>query len=281
MRRRTKPEPRRAEPADVVERIRRHLEALDLPHAAEHLEEYLAWAARERPAHAELLDRVLGEQAAVRLERRVERRIHASGLREHKTLEAFDFNFQPKLDRALVMDLARLDFVRRQEDLILTGKSGTGKSHLLQSLALRGCRLQFSVRYSRCVDLVDDLYAGIADNTYNRRLRKWASAQLLVIDDVGLGQIKKREDEPTAAHMLYNLLDLRHARVSTAITSNIKLSAWGKYLGDPSLAVAILDRLAGRAVHIDIDGPSYRQHQGRERAKAKGSTAPGDDTGTE
>lgn len=276
MQRKKKPE-RRQDPTDVVERIRRHLETLDLPHLSEHLDDYLAWASHERPAPADLLDRVLGEQAAVKLERRIERRIRASGLREHKTLEAFDFNFQPKLDRALVMDLAHLDFVRRQEDLIFTGKSGTGKSHILQALALRGCQQQFSVRYSRCVDLVDDLYAGIADNTYNHRLRRWASAQLLIIDDVGLGQIKKREDEPTAAHMLYNLLDQRHTRVSTAITSNIKLSAWGKYLGDPSLAVAILDRLAGRAIHIDIDGPSYRQHQGRERAKQKGSKPPGDD----
>ena len=275
--RRKKTTERRPDPNDVIERIRRHLELLDLEHLAEHLDEYLSWAARDRPSPAELLDRALGEQANVKRERRIERRVAMSGLRERKSLEAFDFNFQPKLDRALIIELANLDFVRRQEDLILTGKSGTGKSHILQALALRGCQQQLAVRYSRCVDLVDDLYAGIADNTYNRRLRRWASAELLIIDDVGLGQIKKREDEPTAAHMLYNLLDLRHGKVSTAITSNIKLSAWGKYLGDASLAVAVLDRLAGRAVHIDIDGPSYRQHQGRERAKQKGSKAPSDD----
>lgn len=268
---------RRPDPNDVIERIRRHLQLLDLEHFAQHLDEYLSWAAHERPSPAEILDRALGEQANVKRERRIERRIVMSGLRERKTLEAFDFNFQPKLDRALVVELANLDFVRRQEDVIFTGGSGTGKSHILMALALRGCQQQLSVRYSRCVDLVDDLYAGIADNTYNRRLRRWASAEFLIVDDVGLGQIKKREDEPTAAHMLYNLFDLRHGRASTAITSNIKLSAWGKYLGDASLAVAVLDRLAGRAVHIDIDGPSYRQHQGRERAKQKGSTAPGDD----
>ena len=274
---RTKKSERRPDPNDVIERIRRHLEILDLAQIAERLDEHLSWAARERPTPADLLDRVLGEQSAAKLERRIEWRVKISGLRERKTLEAFDFNFQPKLDRALVMDLARLDFVRRQEDLIFTGKSGTGKSHILQSFALRGCQQQHSVRYARCVDLIDDLYAGIADNTYNKRLRRWASAELLVIDDVGLGQIKKRDDEPTAAHMLFNLLDQRHARASTAITSNIKLSAWGKYLGDASLAVAILDRFAGRAIHIDIDGPSYRAQQGRERAKEKGTKAPGED----
>ena len=275
--RRKKPPARRPDPNDVIERIRRHLEALDLRHIAETLDDHLAWAARERPTAPDLLDRLLSQESALKLERRVERRVRISGLRERKTLEAFDFNFQPGLDRGLVLELARLEFVRRQEDLILTGKSGTGKSHILQAFALRGCQQQLSVRYARCVDLVDDLYAGIADNTFNRRLRRWASADLLVIDDVGLGQIKKREDEPTAAHMLYNLLDQRHGRASTAITSNIRLSAWGKYLGDPSLAVAILDRLAGRALHIDIDGPSYRANQGRERAKEKGTKPPGSD----
>jgi DNA replication protein DnaC len=167
--------------------------------------------------------------------------------------------------------------VTRQEDLVLTGKTGTGKSHILQALGLKACEQQISVRYGRCVDIVDDLYAGIADHSFDARLRRWAAPPLLIIDDVGLGQIKKREDEPTAAHMLYNLLDQRHTRASTAITSNIRLSAWGKYLGDATIAAAILDRLAMRAVRIDIDGPSYRQHQAKERAKKAGTKPPADD----
>jgi DNA replication protein DnaC len=100
----------------------------------------------------------------------------------------------------------------------------------------------------------------------------------LVIDDVGLGQVKKRDDEPTAAHTLFNLLDRRHTHATTAITSNIKLSAWGKYLGDPTLAAAILDRLAMRAVRIDIDGPSYRQQVAKDRARARGAVLPDDGT---
>jgi DNA replication protein DnaC len=103
-----------------------------------------------------------------------------------------------------------------------------------------------------------------------------------VIDDVGLGQIKKRDDEPTAAHTLYNLIDRRHGRFSTAVTSNIGLSDWGRYLGDATLTAAILDRLAMHATLIDIDGPSYRQHVAEERAagvarkKASKSAAAGD-----
>ena len=143
---------------------------------------------------------------------------------------------------------------------MLTGNSGTGKSHLLKAFGLRACEQAISLRYARCVDLLDDLHAGLADGTYARRLKAWARPDLLIIDDVGLGQVKKRDDEPTAAHTLFNLLDRRHGRVSTAVTSNIALSDWGRYLGDTTIAMAILDRLAMNALRVDIDGPSYRQH---------------------
>ena len=260
------------------ERLRRHLAVLGLTHTSEHLEAYLDWATRERPAPSALLDRVFGEQAQVKQERRIERRITMSGLPERKTLEGFDWAFQPGLDRSVVMELGNLAWVGRQEDLILTGKSGTGKSHLLMAFGLRACQQGLSVRYARCVDLLDDLYAGLADGSYHTRLKRWCAPALLIIDDVGLGQVKKRENEPTAAHTLYNLLDRRHTHAATAITSNLKLSAWGRYLGDPTVAAAILDRLAMRALRLDIDGPSYRQHVGQERARQHGAATPADDT---
>ena len=219
---------------------------------------------------------MLGAEAAFKLERRIERRISLSGLRERKTLEAFDWSFQPGLDKSFVMELAGLEFVRRMEDLVVTGKSGTGKSHILQALGLRACQQQMYVRYARCVDLLDDLYAGLADGTYTRRLKRWAAPSLLIIDDVGLGQVKKRDDEPTAAHTLFNLIDRRHGKTSTAFSSNIKLSAWGRYLGDATLAVAILDRVAMRAIRLDIDGPSYRQQVAKDRAKQRGAKLPDD-----
>lgn len=212
---------------------------------------------------------MLGAEAARKLEQRIARRIDLSGIKENKSLAAFDWNFQPSLDKGFVTELAGLDFVRRHDDLVLTGKSGTGKSHILKAIGYRACEQQLSVRYSRCVDLLDDLHAGLADGTYARRLKSWAKPELLIIDDVGLGQVKKRESEPTAAHTLFNLIDRRHGKVSTAITSNIALSDWGRYLGDATVAMAILDRLAMLAIRIDIDGPSYRQHVAEQRAKAK------------
>lgn len=125
------------------------------------------------------------------------------------------------------------------------------------------------MRYARCVDLLDDLNAALADGSYPKRLKAWARPDLLIIDDVGLGQIKKRNDEPTAAHTLYNFIDRRHGRASTAVTSNISLSEWGRYLGDATLTAAILDRLAMHAIRIDVDGPSYRQLSANLRSSAK------------
>lgn len=184
-------------------------------------------------------------------------------------MEGFDFSFQPSIDIPLVKELMRLGHVERHEDLLITGDSGTGKSHILQALVVKACEQGLRVKYTRCVDLIDDLYAGLADNTYRRRLDRWSRPQFLVIDDVGLGQIRKRDDEDTAAHFLFSLIDARHGRTSTAVTSNIELSAWGRYLGDATLTMAILDRLVMRAIRIDIRGPSYRQHIAEQREKAR------------
>lgn len=209
-------------------------------------------------------------------ERSIEWRIKGSGLKVRKSMAAFDWAFQPKLDRRAVDELFTLAFVERHEDLLITGKSGTGKSHILQSLAIKACEQEWMVRYARCVDLISDLYAGLADGSYERRMKRWCRAPLLVIDDVGLGQLKRRDDEATAAHMLFTLLDHRHNTASTALTSNIKLSAWGKYLGDATLAAAVLDRLAATSIRIDIDGPSYRQFLAHQRARQSGTECPAD-----
>lgn len=259
------------DPDELLVRVRSHLQFLGLTHVLTHLDELLDWSLRERPGHTAFLEHVLGREVADKTVNRIDRRIHNSGLVERKTLEAFDFDFQPSVDKSFIIELSRLGFVHRRDDVVITGKPGTGKSHFLKAFGLRACEQGIRVRYARCVDLLDDLHAGLADNSYPRRLRAWASPELLIIDDVGLGQVRKRDDEPTAAHSLFNLIDRRHGRASTAVTSNINLSEWGKYLGDATVSAAILDRLAMHGIRIDINGPSYRQHLAEERAKTSGA----------
>ncbi len=261
--------------AEIRVRIDGHLKRLGLTGLS--MDAHLAWVKEQKASDLEAAERLLAQAAALRRQRSIEWRIRGSGLKVKKSMAAFDWDFQKKLDRRTVEDLFSLAFVERHEDLLVTGKSGTGKSHILQALTVKSCEQEWIVRYARCVDLIDDLYAGLADGSYERRMKRWCRPSLLVIDDVGLGQLRRRDDEPTAAHILFTLLDRRHTLASTAFTSNIKLSAWGKYLGDATLAAAVLDRLAANSIHIDIDGPSYRQHLAHLRAREHGLQLPGQD----
>jgi DNA replication protein DnaC len=124
----------------TLERLRRHLVFLGLTHTLGQLDALLDWATRERAGPTALLEHILGAEVGGKLEGRIARRVATSGLREHKTLEAFDWNFQPSLDKGFLLELSRLDFVRRHDDLVITGKSGTGKSHLLKAFGGEGRR---------------------------------------------------------------------------------------------------------------------------------------------
>ena len=253
-----------ADESAIETRVRRHTETLRLPGLAHDLSELLAWARKERPAALSLIDRALAIDAERTITRGIDRRLDDSALPDRPTLETFDFDFQPSLDKALVLGLAELDFLRNHEDLVFTGSSGTGKSHIVKAIAVRACATGQRVLYRRFHTLMDELYAGLADNSYDRRLRRYARAPVLVIDDVGLGRVRRSADEPTAAQMLFTLVDQRVGRSSTILTSNIKLSAWGGYLGDAALTMAILDRMIHRAIRIEIEGPSWRDKQSRE-----------------
>ena len=245
------------------------------------VEAHVRWAKEHHAGELEAAERLLAQAVAIKREHSIEWRIKGSGLKTRKTMATFDWDFQPKIDRRAVEDLFSLSFLDKHEDILVTGKCGTGKSHILKALLVKTCEREMTVRYSRCVDLVDDLYAGLSDGSYEQRMRRWCRPQLLVIDDVGLGQLKRRDEEATAAHMLFTLLDRRHMEASTGITSNIRLSAWGKYLGDATLAAAVLDRLSANSIHIDIDGPSYRQFLARKRAQEQGLKVPSEQEAAE
>jgi DNA replication protein DnaC len=245
-------------------RVREQATTLKLPCLHKSLDDVLAWARKERPAAVALLERALAADTEHTLTSLIEHRLKDSGLPERPTLETFDFDFQKSVDRPLVLQLGELDFVRAHEDIVLTGNAGTGKSHIVKALAVRACGAGYKVLYRRFHVLMDDLYAGLADNTYDKRLRRYGRVPILVIDDVGLGRIRRSDHEPTAAQMLFTLVDQRVGRASTLLTSNIKLSAWGSYLGDATLTMAILDRMIHRATRMEFEGPSWRDKESKE-----------------
>lgn len=242
------------------DRVLEHFAVLGIPITAEELDQILAAAEREGLSHLEAFDRALGEQAARRRERSIERRITMAHFPEQKTLEAFDWNFNKTIDRVQIEQLATGEFVRRRANLIMVGQSGVGKSHLAQALGVRLCAEGYRVFYSTSSHLLTKLTASRADKTLAASLRRYSLWDLLLIDEFGFDRIE-REECPQAAHLLYKVIAARHQKRSTVVVTNLDFDKWAEYLGDAPLAMALLDRLVDGAITIKIKGPSYRAHR--------------------
>ena len=211
---------------------------------------------------------LLEPQVRQRLERRVERRIREARLPERKTFEAFDFTFQPELDRDLILEIATLRFIDQGKNLLLAGMSGTGKSHIAKALALSACAANRRVLYTTSADMLTRLNASLADGTLMRTaIKPYLRAELLVIDEVGLEQVERKEARRSGL-MQKVLLPRYNEQRSTIITSNIPWEAWGEYLDDHLGATAILDRLLHHSHVIVINGPSYREWAHRQESEA-------------
>lgn len=228
---------------------------------AKALDEELARAARERSPPSEVLERLLAVEANQRLARRIDWRIKQARLPERKLLADFDFEFQKGVDRAQIMELAKLDFVRRRQSLIIAGSSGAGKSHLAKALLLLACGQGFRCRYTTATDMLNTLLAARLDHSLPDKLKLYTSPDVLLIDEVGFDRIEQEEARPAA--LFCKVIEKRYGKNSTILTTNIDFQQLGDYLGDPVLTTAIVDRLIHHAVILNIIGPSYRIHESK------------------
>lgn len=242
------------------ERVLEHLAVLRIPIPGEELDRVIGDAEREGLSFLNAIDRLLGEQAARRRDRGIKRRITAAHFAEHKTLEAFDWKFNKTINRAQYEQLATGDFIRRHTNVVLVGQSGVGKSHLMQAVGLSVCALGHRVYYTTSAQMLNQLTAALADKSLNDTLRWYAAWDLLLVDEFGFDRIE-REECPQAAHLLYKVIARRHQKRSTIVITNVDFDAWGQYLGDAPLAMAMLDRLVDGAVVIKIKGPSFRANR--------------------
>jgi len=210
----------------------------------------------------ELLERLLAFEANALVERRIEWRIRESRLPERKLLAEFDFAFQTGLDKVQVMEIAKLDFVERKQGLLIAGNSGTGKSHIAKALLLLGCARLFRCRYTTAADMLTELLASRADNTFARKLKEYTSPDILLIDELGFDRLEQQDARN--ASLFFKVIDGRYCKGSTLMTTNIDFAQLGDYLGDPVVTTAIVDRVIHHSIIINIEGPSWRMHESKK-----------------
>ena len=236
----------------VLERIESNLSRLRLPRIREILQGVIKKAEEQGKSYLSFLDDLLEEEVAQKEQRRIEIALKISGLPFIKSIDEFDFTFQPKLDRQKVMSLFDLTFIRQNGNIIFLGPPGVGKTHLAVSLALKACQAGVSIYFTNMEDLIKKLRK---DHEAGRpgKGRSYYKSSLVIVDEVGYTPINRDE-----CNLFFRFIANRYEKASTVITSNKSFSDWTELFHDPVIVTAILDRLLHHSTVINIRGNSYR-----------------------
>jgi DNA replication protein DnaC len=204
-------------------------------------------------AYPEFLALLIQDEVARRDQKKFSLRVRRAGFRSQKTIEQFDFDFNPGINRAFIQELAACRFIEEPANLLIAGPCGTGKSHLAQAFGHCAVRQGHEVLFTTQTQLLNGLHAARAMGIFERRFQALVRVPLLIIDDLGLKPLRPPQDED-----LHDLIAERHERTATLVTSNLDFSEWGDAFPNRLLGAATIDRLRHNAYRLILDGKSYR-----------------------
>ena len=245
-----------------------HLKALKLPTFLREHDRLARQCAVEGADHLRYLLRLAELELIEREGRMVERRIREAHFPTVKSLDSFDFLAIPSLNKALVLDLARGDYIGRRENVIALGNSGTGKTHVALGLGLAACQRGMSVGFTTAAALVHELLEARDEKRLLRLQKQLAGYKLLIIDELGFVPLSK-----SRAELLFEIFSQRYERGSTLVTSNLPFDEWTEVLGSERLTGAVLDRLTHHVHILEMNGGSYRLAQSKQRRRGASSPA--------
>jgi DNA replication protein DnaC len=229
------------------------LKELRLSGVMDSLEARNKQAIDEKMPYTDFLALIIQDEIARRTQKKLSLAIRRASFRNHKTIEDFDFTFNPAINRALIMDLATCRFIDEKVSVFILGPCGTGKSHLAQALGHCAIRQGHDVLFTSQSKILSKLHAARATNSYDRQINQLIKVGLLIIDDFGLKPLRPPQDED-----LHDIISERYERKSTIVTSNLDLSEWGDAFPNRLLGAATIDRLRHGAYKVLLEGKSYR-----------------------